>query len=98
MARFKFTCSCGKRLAAQDWMVGQLITCPRCEKTMTVPTPFQAEETYQEMMEKGYVPARPKIGQPVDPNAHRRRMIIVVVIAAAVVLITVLAIWVLLIW
>ncbi len=42
--RFKFTCTCGKRLAAYSWMVGKITECPRCGVTMTIPTPERAAE------------------------------------------------------
>ena len=42
--RFKFTCSCGKRLAAYSWMAGKMVECPRCSKTLTIPTPERAAE------------------------------------------------------
>ena len=42
--RFKFTCSCGKRLAAYSWMAGRVTECPRCHKTLTIPTPERAAE------------------------------------------------------
>ena len=42
--RFKFTCTCGKRLAAYSWMVGKVTECPKCNTTMTIPTPERAAE------------------------------------------------------
>ena len=42
--RFKFTCTCGKRLAAYSWMVGKITECPKCGKTLTIPTPQRAAE------------------------------------------------------
>lgn len=42
--RFKFTCSCGKRLAAYSWMVGKATECPKCNQMLTVPTPERAAE------------------------------------------------------
>jgi hypothetical protein len=86
MSRFKFVCGCGKRLAAYDWMIGQVVTCPKCGTTQTVPTPFQAEEKLEEMMEKGYSVTRRKIGIPVDQAARKKNMLFVLAIVAAVVL------------
>ena len=88
MSRFKFVCSCGKRLAAYDWMVGRILSCPNCGRTLTVPTPFKAQENLDEMIEKGYSPMKRKIGRPVDPGARRRRIVVIlglvlVVLAAA---------------
>ena len=88
MSRFKFACSCGKRLAAYDWMVGRILTCPNCGRTLTVPTPFKAQEKLDEMIDKGYSPAKRKIGRPVDRGARRRRIavilgVVLVVLAAA---------------
>ncbi|HUU43618.1 MAG TPA: hypothetical protein VMY39_03300 [Planctomycetota bacterium] len=65
MSRFKFACSCGKRLAAYDWMVGRLLSCPKCGRTLTVPTPFQAEDQLQRMIEGGYTPFRRRLGRPI---------------------------------
>ncbi len=42
--RFKFTCTCGKRLAAYSWMAGKVTECPKCGKTLTIPTPERAAE------------------------------------------------------
>jgi hypothetical protein len=84
MSRFKFACNCGKRLAAYDWMVGQIISCPKCGRTLTVPTPFAAEEKLAEMIEKGYTPTRRKIGVPVDRLARRRHVITVFAVIALV--------------
>ncbi len=42
--RFKFTCTCGKRLAAYSWMVGKITECPKCNTTMTIPTPERAAQ------------------------------------------------------
>ena len=61
MSRFKFMCGCGKRLAAYDWMVGRLLTCPKCGATLTVPTPFQAEQNLHEMIDEGYDPSKPTV-------------------------------------
>jgi len=88
MSRFKFACSCGKRLAAYDWMVGRIVTCPNCGRTLTVPTPFKAQEKLDEMIEKGYSPTKRKIGRPVDRAARRRHVtvligVVLVVLAAA---------------
>ncbi len=85
MARFKFACNCGKRLAAYDWMVGQVITCPKCSRTLTVPTPFQGEEHLAEMIEKGYQANRRKIGIPVDPAEKRRTALFVFALIALVI-------------
>ena len=90
MSRFKFACNCGKRMAAYDWMVGQVIACPKCGRTMTVPTPFAAEEHIAEMIEKGYSVQRRQIGKPVDPGVRRRKLIVTILLtllalAAAVV-------------
>jgi hypothetical protein len=92
MSRFKFACGCGKRLAAYDWMIGQVITCPKCGTTQTVPTPFQAEEKLAEMMEKGYSVTRRKIGIPVDQSARKKQVVIVLAVVAGVVLVLVAAV------
>jgi hypothetical protein len=90
MSRFKFACTCGKRMAAYDWMIGRIVTCPACGSTLTVPTPFQAQEKLAEMIGKGFTPTRRKIGVPLDPKARRKRIailagtMILVVLAAAV--------------
>ena len=84
MSRFKFACNCGKRLAAYDWMVGQIISCPKCGRTLTVPTPFAAEERLAEMVEKGYTVTRRKIGVPVNPLEKRRRVITILAIIALI--------------
>ena len=42
--RFKFACTCGKRLAAYSWMVGRVTECPKCHTTLTIPTPERAAE------------------------------------------------------
>jgi hypothetical protein len=91
MSRFKFVCGCGKRLAAYDWMVGHIVSCPKCGRTLTVPTPFRAEEKLHEMMERGYSVTRRKIGIPVDQKARKRHIgivlgIVVLVLAAAALL------------
>ena len=85
MSRFKFACNCGKRLAAYDWMVGQVINCPKCGRTLTVPTPFQAEEHIAEMVEKGYSLQRRKIGKPVDPAEKRHKHLFIFAVIASVV-------------
>jgi len=89
MSRFKFVCGCGKRLAAYDWMVGRIVSCPRCGRTLTVPTPFKAEDQLHEMMERGYNPTRRKIGIPVDQKARKKHVVVilgvVVLVAAAAV-------------
>ena len=77
MSRFKFACSCGKRLAAYDWMVGRLLTCPKCGRTLTVPTPFQAEDQLNKMIEGGYAPERRQIGKPIE-KASRFKWLVVV--------------------
>ena len=92
MSRFKFVCGCGKRLAAYDWMIGQVVTCPKCGTTQTVPTPFQAEEKLAEMMERGYSVTRRKIGIPVDQAARKKQVVILLAGAAAVVLLLVAAV------
>jgi len=86
MSRFKFVCGCGKRLAAYDWMIGQVVTCPKCGTTQTVPTPFQAEEKLAEMMERGYSVTRRKIGIPVDQGGPKKRTMVVLAVVGAVVL------------
>lgn len=91
MSRFKFACSCGKRLAAYDWMVGRLLSCPKCGRTLTVPTPFQAEDQFNAMIQKGYTPERRQIGKPIiRPNWKKRLLIaggvLFVLAAVAVVL------------
>lgn len=75
MSRFKFPCSCGKRLAAYDWMVGRVVNCPRCGQTLTVPTPFQGEEKLAEMTEKGYKAEKKKIGIPVSREGRIKGII-----------------------
>jgi hypothetical protein len=85
MSRFKFVCSCGKRLAAYDWMVGQVINCPKCGNTLTVSTPFQGEEKLAEMIEKGYSPTRRRFGKPFDPNENRHTGLLIFGLVAAVV-------------
>ena len=85
MSRFKFACNCGKRMAAYDWMVGQVVSCPKCGRTMTVPTPFAAEEHIAEMIEKGYSLQRRKIGKPVNPAEKRHKALVVFAIIALVV-------------
>jgi hypothetical protein len=87
MSRFKFVCGCGKRLAAYDWMIGQVVTCPKCGTTQTVPTPFQAEEKLEEMMDKGYSVTRRKIGIPVDQSARKKKLVFVLVIVATGILV-----------
>jgi len=73
MSRFKFACNCGKRLAAYDWMVGRLLSCPKCGRTLTVPTPFKAEDQLKKMIETGYTPEKRQIGKPVrKPNWPKR--------------------------
>lgn len=90
MSRFKFTCSCGKRLAAYDWMVSRLVTCPNCGQTLTVPTPFQAQEQLHEMIDRGYTPTRRKLGKPIEKRSGLKvtatvlLAIILAVVAAAV--------------
>ncbi len=76
MSRFKFACNCGKRMAAYDWMVGQVITCPKCGRTMTVPTPFQGEEHIAEMIEKGYSLQKKQLGVPVTSSHNWRKIIL----------------------
>ncbi len=85
MARFKFACNCGKRLAAYDWMVGQVVSCPKCGRTLTVPTPFQAEEHLAEMVERGYQLSRRQLGRPVDPAEKRHKILAVLVILALII-------------
>lgn len=80
MSRFKFACNCGKRLAAYDWMVGQVISCPKCGRTLTVPTPFQGEEHLQEMIEKGYEARKRMLGKPIDPAEKRHKYLAVFVV------------------
>ena len=77
MSRFKFACSCGKRLAAYDWMVGRILSCPSCGRTLTVPTPFQAEDQLNEMIDKGYSPMRRKLGQPMEKKSMVGRVALV---------------------
>lgn len=91
MSRFKFACNCGKRLAAYDWMIGRILSCPKCGRTLTVPTPFKAQDKLDEMVEKGYSPARRKLGKPVDPHARRKHILLLAgVVVAALLLISVL--------
>ena len=85
MNRFKFACNCGKRLAAYDWMIGQVVNCPKCGRTLTVPTPFQAEEHLAEMIEKGYSPNRRKFGRLIDPAGKRRKILAVFAVVALVI-------------
>ena len=87
MSRFKFACSCGKRLAAYDWMVGRLLNCPKCGRTLTVPTPFQAEDQFNKMVESGYTVERRRIGRPVVRLNWKKRLLVaagVVVVLGAV--------------
>ena len=84
MSRFKFVCSCGKRLAAYDWMVGQVVSCPKCGNTLTVPTPFQAEEKMAEMVEKGYSPTKRRAPKPFVPGGNKHTGLIIFAIIAAV--------------
>jgi len=72
MSRFKFPCSCGKRMAAYDWMIGRVINCPRCGRTLTVPTPFQGEEQLADLEERGlYKPGKKKVGEPVARTSFK---------------------------
>ena len=65
MNRFKFPCSCGRKLAAYEWMVGKLVTCPACKQKITVPTPFQGEEMLHELIESGKIkPKKKKVEVP----------------------------------
>ena len=70
MNRFKFPCDCGRKLAAYEWMVGKLVTCPACGKTITVPTPFQGEEKLHELIESGKMKVRRR---RIDMFAKKKR-------------------------
>jgi len=93
MSRFKFACSCGKRLAAYDWMVGRLVSCPKCGRTLTVPTPFQAEDHFKRMIEEGYTPERRQIGKPVERASRTKRIVIVASILLLVLAATAVVLW-----
>lgn len=87
MSRFKFTCNCGKRLAAYDWQVGRIVSCPKCGRMLTIPTPFQAEDQLNEMIDRGYKPTRRKVGRPVEKKSRLKVILVVgigLVVAAAV--------------
>ena len=88
MSRFKFACTCGKRLAAYDWMVGRILSCPNCGRTLTVPTPFQAEDQLNEMIDKGYTPTRRKLGQPFERKSPLKltALVVLAVVLAVVAL------------
>ncbi|HUW56521.1 MAG TPA: hypothetical protein VMZ92_07790 [Planctomycetota bacterium] len=90
MSRFKFACSCGKRLAAYDWMVGRILSCPNCGRTLTVPTPFQAEDQLSDMIDKGYTPTRRRFGQPMERKSLLGRVVLVVVVGLLAVAVGVL--------
>ena len=85
MSRFKFACSCGKRLAAYDWMVGRILSCPNCGQTLTVPTPFKAQEQFDEMIDRGYTPTRRKLGKPIEKRSGLK-------VTATVLLVIILAV------
>ena len=72
-------------MAAYDWMVGQVITCPKCGRTMTVPTPFSAQEHIAEMVEKGYSLNRRQLGRPLDPSERRRKVLKIFAIVALII-------------
>ena len=84
MSRFKFACRCGKRLAAYDWMVGRLVSCPKCGTIITIPPPFKAASDFEEMVEKGHEPERRKYGLSTPEQIRRTRLIILVVVAVAI--------------
>ena len=84
MSRFKFACRCGKRLAAYDWMVGRLVSCPKCGTTITVPAPFKAEADFQEMVEKGHEPERRKYGVATPEETRRTRLVILIAVALVI--------------
>jgi hypothetical protein len=72
-------------------MVGRILSCPKCGRTLTVPTPFKAQDKLDEMVEKGYTPARRKIGIPVDPRAKRKHLIFLAgIVVTALLLLSVL--------
>ena len=83
MSRFKFACNCGKRLAAYDWMVGRILSCPKCGRTLTIPTPFQAEDKLEEMQSEGYDVSTRKLGVRVEEPSRLRlaRMALLIGIA-----------------
>ena len=86
MSRFKFACTCGKRLAAYDWMVGRIVTCPNCGQTLTVPTPFAAQEQFDEMIDRGYTPTRRRLGRPIEkPSGLKVTATVLLAIVLAVV-------------
>ena len=78
MSRFKFACNCGKRMAAYDWMVGRLLSCPKCGRTLTVPSPFKAEDQLKKMIAEGYIPEKRHLGRPFRRGGWVKRVGILV--------------------
>ena len=67
----RFACSCGKTLKVADDLSGRDITCPSCGRSVTVPTPEEAEqlevaplEDFDDGSPEG--PSDPDSGRPAD--------------------------------